>query len=79
MTGGRRGRALDAQGGLRLLDLLSMPEVAVMLPGRHSVQYVRRLADAGELELVKLGGLVRITPESVAAYKQRLRDEAQAS
>jgi hypothetical protein len=31
---------------------------------------------ADELERVRLGALVRITPESVAAYKQRLRDQA---
>jgi hypothetical protein len=63
--------------GPRLLELLTMAEAAAALPGpRHSTGYVKRLADAGDLERVRLGALVRITPESVAAYKQRLRDRA---
>ena len=58
--------------GLRILDLLTMGEAAVMLPGRlRSVAAVRRLAAAGELVRVDFGGLARITPESVAAYNQR--------
>lgn len=60
--------------GLEALDLLTVGEVAARL--RCSVRMVRRLADAGELERVKLGTLARYTPESVAAYKQRLRDQA---
>jgi excisionase family DNA binding protein len=63
--------------GLEVLDLLTVSEVASRL--RCSPRMVRRLADAGELERVKLGALVRITPESVAAYKQRLRDRAKAA
>ena len=58
--------------GTRILDLLTMSEAAVMLPGRcRSVAAVRRLAAANELVRVDMGALVRITPESVAAYNQR--------
>jgi excisionase family DNA binding protein len=60
--------------GVEALDLLTVREVAGRL--RISVRKVDRLAAAGELEKVKLGTLARITPESVAAYKQRLRDQA---
>ena len=61
--------------GLRLLDLLTYQEAAARLPGRRrSVRAVRLLADAGELERVWFGRVARITPESVAAYRQRLID-----
>ena len=65
--------------GLRLLDLLTASEAAARLPFCCSVRRVRRLADAGELERVRLGALVRYTPESVAAYKKRLIAEAEAA
>jgi excisionase family DNA binding protein len=75
VTYGRRRRE-DAMPGpdYEALSLLTVSEVAQMF--RCSPLKVRRLADAGDLERVKLGSLVRITPESVAAYKQRLRDQA---
>jgi hypothetical protein len=61
--------------GLRVLDLLMVSEVAQRLRNstgkRCSVKKVARLAAAGELEQVRFGALVRITPESVAAYEQR--------
>jgi len=58
--------------GLRVLDLLTMPEAAARLPRRcRSVKAVRRLAAANELVRVDFGRLARITPESVAAYNQR--------
>lgn len=63
--------------GLEVLDLLTLSEVAARL--RCSPKKVTRLAAAGDLERVKLGALVRITPESVAAYKQRLIAEARAA
>ena len=56
--------------GLEALDLLTVGEVAQRL--RCSTKNVKRLADAGELDRVKMGSLVRITPESLLAYKQRL-------
>jgi excisionase family DNA binding protein len=56
------------------LSLLTVSEVAQMF--RCSPLKVRRLADAGELERVHVGSLVRITPESVAAFKKRIRDQA---
>jgi excisionase family DNA binding protein len=62
--------------GERLLDLLTISEASARIdaiPGvRCSADKVTRLADAGELERVRLGALVRITPESVAAYEQRM-------
>jgi excisionase family DNA binding protein len=60
--------------GMRLLDLLTVSEAAVRLG--CSPEKVRRLARVGELERVRCGVLVRITPESVAAYEQRMIDEA---
>ena len=63
--------------GLEALDLLTVDEVAQRL--RCSPRKVRRLADEGELQRVKLGALARYTPESVAAYKQRLIGQAQAA
>ena len=62
--------------GARVLDLLTMPEAAALLPGRCSVRRVRLLADAGELERVRFGSLARITPESVAAYRRKLAGAA---
>jgi excisionase family DNA binding protein len=63
--------------GFEALDLLTIGEVAARL--RCSPKKVTRLAAAGELQRVKLGSLVRITPESVAAYKKRLIAEAEAA
>ena len=56
-------------GDLRILDLLTASEAALEL--HRSADTVRRLAAEGELERVDAGSLVRITPESVAAYKHR--------
>jgi excisionase family DNA binding protein len=54
--------------------LLPYEEVASRL--KVSEKTVRRLVEAGELERVRIGSSVRITPESVVAYRQRLRDSA---
>ena len=65
--------------GLRVLDLLTASEVTQRLRRstgkRCPVEKVSRLAAAGELERVVFGALVRITPESVAAY-ERLIEQA---
>ena len=53
--------------GERLLDLLTVSEAAVRL--RCSAEKVRRLVAAGVLVRERFGVLVRITPESVAAYE----------
>jgi excisionase family DNA binding protein len=55
--------------GLRVLDLLTVPEAAARI-GR-SPEKVRRLIAGGVLKQVRFGALVRVTPESVAAYEQR--------
>ena len=60
--------------GLEALDLLPVGEVAQRL--RCSTKTVNRLVAAGELKRVKMGGSVRITPESLAAYKKRLIEAA---
>jgi excisionase family DNA binding protein len=66
--------------GPEALDLLTMREVAARL--RVSVKTVERLirADREEpgtgLESVKIGVSVRVPPEAVVAYKQRLRGAA---
>jgi excisionase family DNA binding protein len=62
--------------GFEALDFLTASEVAQRL--RCSVKKVTRLAAEGEIVKVKLGSLARYTPESVAAYKQRLIDAARA-
>ena len=60
-----------AAAGLRILDLLTVPEAAARLG--CSAKKVRRLAGENPPLLVRerFGALVRITPESVEAYKQR--------
>jgi excisionase family DNA binding protein len=62
-------RADMTAAGLRLLDLLTVPEAAARI-GR-SPKKVRRLIAAGVLKQERFGALVRITPGSVAAYEQR--------
>jgi excisionase family DNA binding protein len=63
--------------GLEALDLLTASEVAQRL--KCSPKKVTRLAAEGEIQKVKLGSLARYTPESVAAYKKRLIEQAQAA
>ena len=58
-----------AAAGSRILDLLTMSEAGLRLG--CSAETVARLADEGVLVRERFGTLVRITPESVAAYKQR--------
>lgn len=66
--------------GPEALDLLTVDEVAERL--RYSVRTVWRLIDNERkhpgtgLESVREGRLVRIAPEAVIAYKNRLRAEA---
>jgi len=60
--------------GPEALDLLTAAEVAARL--RLSVKTVRRLIAAGKIEAVRIGTLVRIAPEAVIEYKNRLRAEA---
>jgi excisionase family DNA binding protein len=55
--------------GLRLLDLLTISEAAQRI-GR-SPEKVRSLIAGGVLVEERFGALVRVTPESVAAYEQR--------
>jgi hypothetical protein len=71
--------------GLRLLDLLTAPEAAILLTRalgiRYSAVMVHRLAneDPPLLERVRFGALVRYTPESAAAYAQKLTAAAEAA
>lgn len=55
--------------GLRILDLLTTSEAGLRLG--CSADKITRLANEGVLERERFGVRVRITPESVAAYKQR--------
>jgi len=55
--------------GLRILDLLTMSEAGLRLG--CSAKKVRRLVADDVLKQERFGALVRITPESVAAYEQR--------
>jgi excisionase family DNA binding protein len=59
-----------SDAGLRVLDLLTTPEVALRLG--CSPRKVRRLVADKALKEERFGTLVRFTPESVAAYEQRL-------
>jgi excisionase family DNA binding protein len=63
--------------GLEALGFLTTSEVAALL--KCSPKKVTRLAAEGEIQKVKLGALSRYTPESVAAYKRRLIEQAQAA
>ena len=69
--------------GPEALDLMTIKEVAKRL--RVSDRTVWRLIDAERkrtgagLESVRVGSLVRVAPEAVIAYKDRLRAEAQQS
>lgn len=69
--------------GPEALDLLTVREVAARL--RVSARTVWRLVDAERkqpgtgLESVKVGALVRVAPEAVIAYKDRLRAGAHRS
>lgn len=69
--------------GLRLLDLLTVPEAAARLRRstgmRYSPEKVRRLIADGVLKQERFGALVRVTPESVAAYEQRQAAGAEPS
>jgi excisionase family DNA binding protein len=62
-------RADMTAAGLRLLDLLTISEAAQRI-GR-SPKKVRSLIADDVLKQVRFGVLVRVTPESVAAYEQR--------
>lgn len=68
--------------GTEALDLLTVDEVAARL--RVSARTVKRLIYAERakpgsgLESVKVGDLVRVAPEAVIEYKNRLRAAAQA-
>jgi excisionase family DNA binding protein len=58
--------------GFRVLDLLTVGDAAARLG--CSADTVRRLARQGDLTVERYGALVRITPESVAAYRQRQKE-----
>lgn len=60
--------------GPEALDLLTMGEVAGRL--RLSEKTVARMIRQGVFTKLKVGSLVRIDPAEVAAYKQRLREQA---
>jgi excisionase family DNA binding protein len=68
--------------GNEALDLLTVDDVAARL--RVSARTVKRLIYAERkepgtgLESVKVGDLVRVAPEAVIEYKNRLRAAAQA-
>jgi excisionase family DNA binding protein len=57
--------------GTAVLGLMSTKRVAELL--EYSEKKVYRLVKSGALEAVKDGGSLRILPESLIAYKQRLR------
>jgi excisionase family DNA binding protein len=59
--------------GTAVLGLMTIKEVAALL--KYSEKKVYRLTKSGALEAVKDGGCLRILPESLIAYKQRLRGD----
>lgn len=59
--------------GTAVLGLMTIREVAALL--KYSEKKVRRLIASGALEAVKDGGCLRILPESLIEYKQRLRGD----
>lgn len=63
--------------GPEALDLLTMAEVADRL--RVNERTVRRMVRQGVFTKLKVGSLVRIDPAEVAAYKQRLHEQARSA
>ena len=59
--------------GTAVLGLMSIKRVAELLD--YSERQVRRMIASGTLEAIKDGGSVRVLPESIIAYKQRLRGD----
>ena len=60
--------------GPEALDLLTMAEVAERL--RVSEKTVQRMIRQGVFTKLRMGGLVRIDPAEVVAYKQHLHEQA---
>ena len=61
--------------GTAVLGLMTTKQVAELF--NYSEKTVRRLIASGALEAIKDGGLLRVLPESLIAYKQRLRGDPQ--
>ena len=59
--------------GTAVLGLMSTKRVAELL--EYSEKKVRRLIASGALEAIKDGGCLRVLPESLIEYKQRLRGD----
>jgi hypothetical protein len=59
--------------GSVVLGMMKIKRVAVLLD--VSERQVRRMITGGVLEAVKDGGSVWVLPESIIAYKQRLRGD----
>jgi excisionase family DNA binding protein len=59
--------------GTAVLGLMTIKEVAALL--KYSEKKVYRLTKSGALEAIKDGGSLRILPESLIEYKQRLRGD----
>jgi excisionase family DNA binding protein len=59
--------------GTAVLGLMTIKEVAALL--KYSEKKVYRLTKSGALEAIKDGGCLRILPESLIEYKQRLRGD----
>jgi excisionase family DNA binding protein len=57
-----------------VLRLLTIKQTAELLG--YSEKQIRRMIAAGKIEAVRDGGSVRVLPESIIAYKQRLREQA---
>jgi excisionase family DNA binding protein len=62
--------------GPEALGLLTMGEVAQLL--KVSEKTVSRMIRDGVFTKLKMGGLVRIDPAEVAAYKKQLHEQAAA-
>lgn len=63
--------------GPEALDLLTMAEVADRL--RVSEKTVQRMVRDGVFTKLRMGGLVRIDPAEVIAYKKHLHEQAAAA
>jgi excisionase family DNA binding protein len=66
-----RPREIDVSTAV--LGLMTIRQVAELL--NYSEKKVYRLTRSGALEAIKDGGCLRVLPESVIEYKQRLRGD----